>query len=149
MSVNSLRVEVRDSPPSRWWQPGFPPELRAVVEPLILQHAHLLPTWIHELCVKYEAENGNCALMGTEHEYRRAHLTLTGNFLKADADERWQTIRHEFLHVPLHPLTSWTKDLIHRLAGDDDRLRDWLLSEWQERLEAAVCDLEHALRRES
>lgn len=137
----------RSLPAGIWWEPRVPPEVRAALEPIVLHWLHLLPTWVHELVVKYDPENGNNALMGTELAYRRAHLTVTGWFLRSDAADRDSTIRHEFCHSALHPLTDWTKDLIHRLAGDDQRLSEWLLSEWQERLEAATCDIEMALRR--
>lgn len=125
----------------------MPAEVRSAVEPYIDHWLHLLPTWVHELAIKYDPENGNSALMGSQPQYRIAHLTITGWFLKADDDDRESTIVHEFLHAPLHPLTDWTKDLIERLTGDDERLADWLRSEWQERLEAATCDLEKAVQR--
>lgn len=133
--------------PDVWWSTEVPDEVRATVEPILDRWLHLLPTWVHELAVKYDPSNDNNALMGSEPHYRRAHLTVTGWFFRADADERDATIVHEFCHVPLHPLTDWTRDLIERLAGDDERLAGWLRSEWQERVEAATCDMERAVRR--
>ena len=127
------------------WNPDVPEEVRASVEPYIRRWEHLAPTWIHDLRVAWDPK-GDGASMSTHHEYRYARIEVTGKFLDMPAYERDDAVRHEFLHIPLAPLTNWTKDLIERLAKDDERLRDWLHSEWRERLEAAVVDLEFATK---
>lgn len=132
-----------------WYAKNVPPEIQSLLASIIRTEEHILPTWIHEIAVHWEPENSHAALMSTNKPYRIAHLTVTGRWLNDLPDERAETIRHEFLHVPLGPLTDWTKDLIERLVGEDDeRLNEWLLKEWQERLEGATCDLEFAFRRE-
>jgi hypothetical protein len=132
--------------PTIWYEPRVPSEVRSALDPLIQKHLHLMPGWVTEICVTFDPSSDNCMEMGTEPEYRRAHLTVTGYWLRADVHERDSTVRHEFCHTILHPLTDWTKDLIERLAGEDERLSDWLRSEWQYRLEGATCDLERAVR---
>lgn len=124
-----------------------PPEIRNAVDGVIRRWLHLLPTWCHDLYVMYDASSANMAEAGSDPEYRRADLVIGPHWLKDTPDGREETVRHEFCHVPLHPLTAWTKAMIDRLAGDDERLSGWLLSEWQERLEATTCDVEMALRK--
>lgn len=124
-----------------------PPEVWDAVEPLLLRHVALVPTWCHEVRVFWDSSDGETsAKCGADYEYRVARVTICGGFFDYGPAGRDEAIRHEFLHIPLCPLTDWTRDLIHRLTGDDTRLRDWLLSEWRERLEGAVCDLEKATR---
>lgn len=127
------------------WDEKCPRELRSAVEPLLDRWLHLLPTWCHSLVVAYDSECDDVANCLAEHEYRGARITIGGNWLRQPTYERESIIVHELLHVPLVVLTEWTKDLVHRLVGDDERLRDWLLSEWQERFEAVTCDLEHSI----
>lgn len=133
MSVEFVRREV-------------PPEIWDAVEPLLFQFAYLVPTWCHQVNVFYSAECQNSAECKAFYEYRNAQVVIGAPFLRGPHGDRVETIRHEFLHLPIAPMTDWTKDLIHRLAGEDERLRDWLLSEWRERFEGAVCDLEKATR---
>lgn len=129
------------------YDPKVPPEIQTAAEPMIRRWLHLLPTWCHDLYVMYDAASGNIAEMGSDHEYRRATLVIGPEWLKDHPGGRHEAVRHEFCHVPLHPLTAWTKAMIDRLAAEDERLAAWLLSEWQERIEGATCDVEMALRR--
>lgn len=128
------------------WNHDVPQEIRDSILPHIRRWEHLVPTWIHDLRVAWEPEGVYSMLNSSYHEYRYARITVCGNWLTAAYDERDDAVRHELLHITLHPMTDWTKDLIERLGDGDERLQGWLLSEWQERLEAAVCDLEHATR---
>lgn len=129
------------------YDPKVPAEIERAVNPIVQRWLHLLPTWCHDLYVMYDAASINMGEMGSDHEYRRATLVIGPEWLKEHEVGRDEVVRHEFCHVPLHPLTAWTKAMIDRLAADDERLAEWLRSEWQERLEAATCDVEMALRR--
>lgn len=133
--------------PRIWWHDGIPSEVRTAAEPHIEAWAHLLPGWCHELGVRFVADEENAASAKGDMPYRRATIYLGPHWLDSNNADREEVIRHEICHVALSPLTDWTKDLIERLAGEDERLAAWLREEWRHRLEGATCDLEDAFRR--
>ena len=128
------------------WDEKCPPEIRAAVEPLIERWRHIIPTWCHSLWIAYNADTDNCMECEAHPEYRWAKIHVGGSWLRQPGHERESAVVHELVHIPLKVLTDWTKDLVFRLSGDDERLRDWLLSEWQERLEGVTCDLERTMQ---
>lgn len=124
-----------------WWHATFPAELRAVVEPLVHLHMALMPTWVHELCVYYAPLEANAAAtMGADPEYRRAKLTITGDFFNASDEDRQQMMLHEFIHLPVSPLTNFTHALIDKL--EDEQLKLYLRDHWRQCMEGMVCDFE-------
>ncbi len=132
---------------SIWYDKRVPDEIHYAVDSIIGELAYVLPTWLHEIAVHFDPDQENAATMYADKPYRIAHLTVSGGWLRADKRERVEMIRHEFVHIVLSPMTNWVKDLVPRLVVDDDRLKDWLLEEWRERLEGATCDFEVSLRR--
>jgi len=133
--------------PTIWYSPTLPPEIKTVLEPILRAYLHILPTWMHELIVRYDAADQNAATMNIDQEYRRATLTVTGQWLLQFPGDREENIRHELSHILVGPLTEWTKDLIDRLAKDDERLSEWLKKEWQLILEGVTTDVQMALFR--
>lgn len=133
--------------PRVWWSKSVPPEIREAVEPHVERWAFVLPGWVHELGISYDPNSANCAETKGDIAYRRAHIYVGPHFVQNEGPDREEIIRHELAHVVLHPLTDWTKDIVSRLAGDDERLAEWLREEWRQRLEGATCDIEAALLR--
>ncbi len=139
---------TRPSPEVKvWWSPDVPIEIKEILEPIILDQLDLIPTWVHELVVKWDADHEYSAFISSEPEYRIVRVSVTGNWLDADTKERVEIIRHEFCHIPIHALSNWVKDLIYRLVPDDEVFRDWLLKEHRLLLEGSICDIELMLRR--
>ena len=130
-----------------WWSPDVPEEIKDVLAPIVMSQLDLIPTWIHTLVIKWDATDENSAHISTDPEYRISRMTVTGNWIEADIDERVDLIRHEFCHISIHPISNWARDLIFRLVPDDEIFRDWLLKEHRLLLEGAICDIELMLRR--
>lgn len=127
-----------------WWSSDVPPEVREAAEPIVTAHIGWLPTWAHELVVRWQVEDGDAiAYADSDIGARRARLSLTPSWLNYDEADRTDAIQHEFVHFLLHPLTDWTKSLVEHHMPEE--LQEWMRSEWQERLEGVTCDVARVL----
>lgn len=126
-----------------WWSDTVPDEVRQATEPLLDPLTSWLPAWVHELIVRWDPDGPDVAYASSDPGARRATVTIAPRFLQYDEGDRVDVLRHEFVHFLLHPLTSWTK----RLVGSHmpDELQEWMLEEWQERLEGVTCDITRLL----
>lgn len=119
----------------------FPPDLIPSVTHLLARYQHLLPTWCHDLTVRYKRNEKLSGLIKVEPEYRRACLFISGAFVREDAIDRENTIAHELLHVALWPLYKRAEALAEMLCEGDEAGKKDLLAQLVELNEAAVCDL--------
>lgn len=131
MNTNIERLEV-------------PGEIWESLDELLDQYRWLIPTWCHDLYVRYEPECPNVAETSIMYRYRKATIVLGNRWIHEDADYRERTLVHELIHIQLGPMVEWTKLLIDRLAGDD---AGRIIEEFNERHEASTTDLDFAIRK--
>lgn len=126
------------------WEPDFPADVRAIVEPVLTDCLWLVPTWCQEFIVRYAPHVD--ARMQTEvsHRNRWAILMVTGQWLNEPADERTTTLTHELAHLVLEPFAVAANRVKDRLSGDAQGLADDML---RDGLECAVEDLARCLTR--
>ena len=123
-----------------------PPEIRAALEPILTSYLYLVPTWCHEIWVRYTDDDADAALSVTPvPEYRFARLYVHPSWLIGKDSLRKEQVVHEFLHISLDVLTTFLKDLTDRLCAEDDILKGWAQDQLRQRFEGVVCDLTRAV----
>lgn len=129
------------------WEPDFPADVRAIVEPILARWLLLLPTWCQEFRVRYRGDLDNTAMVEISHRNRWALLTVSGNWLDEPESEREEAIIHELLHVALEPLWVAASRLIEDVTPEGSPLRALGQSMASDGLEMSVDDLARAIQR--
>lgn len=129
------------------WEPDFPVDIRAIVEPYLLRWIPLLPTWCQELRVRYRGEIGAVAQVDISHRNRWALLIIGGNWLDEPEEEREEAIIHELIHVALEPLSTAASELVETLADDGTPLRRLAETQLRNGVECSVDDLARSIQR--
>lgn len=124
------------------WHQSVKPEVRAIFEPLVLKHLDLLPGWITELSIQYDAGNErNCpAQTTTLFEYRKAYLELNGASLEQTDESRERVIVHEMLHPIVEPTRNPIKYLLEQTALSATE-KELLREQMRQANEGVVSDL--------
>jgi hypothetical protein len=129
------------------WDAKVPAEVRAIVEPYVARYLHLLPAWLTELRVAWDAEDGNAGMKTNVcEEYRNGWLGICPKFL--DGEEHWRhdTVVHEFVHFSVNPLYHLALRLIDHLDGQE-KLQRHAKEDARRVLEGVTVDLTEALMR--
>lgn len=127
----------------------MPPEVRAILLPIVRECEWLAPSWLEFIYFKYE-DNPNASLSSsTVEEYRKIVICVRGGWLKGSPEQRASDIRHEIVHSILDPLYQAGYKI---LCASLDKERDKKLWEWAEEelrlgVEKATVDFEFALKR--
>ena len=121
-----------------------PSELREAFDPLLQRWLILLPGWCETLYVDFDDESKSLARTGTEHEYRRATITIGPGWLTSN--ERDNIILHELCHILNGPMVRQFNWFIKQHI-EDEKMRQQLEEEWRDRLEGCTSDMEFAFRR--
>jgi hypothetical protein len=123
--------------------PEMPVEVAEAVLPQLEAWAHLLPTWCHQVVLRWDPDNrADNFSVSTAQEYRWIKVTASPGFLAASPTERSDSVIHEFVHALLDPVM----EILDRLAEDAPKgLQKYLKEERRRSLEATVCDITRSL----
>lgn len=128
---------------------SMPSEVRAALGGLLGKWAGLVPTWCHELNVRWndrDADEGALSVT-VYHEYRNADLDVHANFL-TNAEHREEQLVHELMHLSLAPLTAVAEAMRDALVQQAPDVEAWANEMLRQGEEATTCDLaELVLRR--
>ncbi|HEY4699383.1 MAG TPA: hypothetical protein VIH27_03325 [Nitrososphaerales archaeon] len=125
----------------------FPPEVRNVVRPILLNYLWLVPPWIRVLHLGYGvSKTDNYWAEGsseTNEHYRWTNITIFGHWLDSNESNRRLSIIHELLHISLAPMAEEHVQVINRLFEDGEapKFRATLNENWKRVMESAVQDL--------
>lgn len=125
------------------WDKNMPPEIITVLQPIIDEWLHIVPTWCHFLKISYVVDD-IVAAMATEPMYRRAFLMIGGGWITHGRNGRIHSIVHELLHIVMEP-TSGTLDKILKEYVTDDAAREVVEHEWRKNYEGVTEDLTNML----
>lgn len=129
------------------WEPDFPPDVRAIVEPHLMRWLPLLPTWCQEFRVRYRGDEDATLRIVTNHRNRWAMLVISGNWLDEPESEREQSIIHELIHVALEPFCTAAGRIVEDLTQEGTPLRSLADSMFTDGLECSVDDLARSIQR--
>ena len=119
----------------------FPAEYRAEVLGYIRRHAHILPTWCHEIVVRYAIDKELSGACEATPQYRFARLFIANGYPQQSPAEREDTVVHELTHVPLWPMMERGRELIEQLYDGDEAGKEDQLKQWEKIYEGVTCDL--------
>jgi len=128
------------------WDASFPADLRVVVEPLIRDHLHYLPSWVAEVPV-FWVDGMECpAQARVQEEYRWIAIDIGPSFFSGQ--DRAHMILHEFCHAYTIPPTKVAKECIRNFCPEETapglRIAEDVITQ---RMEAATEDLTLMLER--
>lgn len=122
----------------------MPDAVRAAVEPIIQQWRWLIPGWVQEVMIRWQAqaEDGESADTVVSYEYRWVSIRLKGHWL-SDARTQEKDIVHELIHAFTHPLAEYARNEMERLLPENEapKYRAAVLEELRMRHESFVQDL--------
>lgn len=145
-TVNSVRAGAVALSPR--WEPDFPADLRAIVEPHLMRWLPLLPTWCQEFRVRYRGDgDGATAKVAMSHKNRWAVLTVHGAWIDEPEEEREEAVIHELIHVALEPFSAASGRILEDLTEKDTPLRSLADSMFTDGLECTVDDLARSIQR--
>lgn len=123
----------------------WPPDLRAIVEPLMRELEWIVPNWCRRIYLKYEIEGERKswdASCSSAYEYRSATVYVHAGFFLSLPEERRGILMHELLHIALKPLQEFAADALERIGGEGDGpLRDYLREQHRRAVESVTQDL--------
>lgn len=123
----------------------FPDELRHVAEPYLMRELPLLPRWVVELRVQYDANDEGAMWANVSAEYRTGRIGICGSWFSCTEQFRRSAIRHEFAHFALDGISAFASRLIKTME-EDSQGRVLLTDELRRMLECSTCDVEEMLR---
>lgn len=132
------------------WDVTTPDDIRKVIEPILERWLWLVPSWCHELRVKFRNNPGDDELETVAKcewhvQYRLAIITVEANWLTYTlAEDREKAIVHELVHVATGPLCDQFDQLLEHVAPPQ-KLGDWADARHGDALEGVVSDLTRAL----
>lgn len=130
------------------WLQKMPAEVRASAEPLIRKRLWRLPSWCHELSVRWDDDDaGTGARVTVDVEYRRAQIVVCPGFLTETKAERDRIIAHEMTHIPTLALGNLFDEAMALLPKEQRHVKAMLLERWRLAMEGATCDLTEAFER--
>ncbi len=130
----------------------WPPEVRAVAEPLLERFAWLVPSWCHTVSVQWEGDPGeddaqSSARTQISFAYRSARLQFLPMFLTDSERQREADVIHELLHLSIQPLCQYAMEVVDRcLKEESPKFHETVIEELRVRNEGAVEDLMHAIQ---
>lgn len=132
----SVRVE---------WGKLVPDEVRALAEPMVQRWRHVVPTWCHELTVRWDETPNNdadtIATMEARPSYRDATLTIGPLWLRESDAGRDGTIRHELAHLCTQALDDVFVRLLKQIKKEHPAMYADFSEQWHQALEGTTCDI--------
>jgi molybdopterin-biosynthesis enzyme MoeA-like protein len=100
--------------------PGFPKEIKEVVEPLIERHSWLMGDRLHRLDVVFGlTEDEADASMNILLRYHEGVLSVNSGFLRYDEPQRDRCMAHELAHVVSQGVLDEMWDIVEHLIAPD------------------------------
>ena len=130
------------------WDGNLPPEVKAAIAPLLAKHSALLPPWLEDLSVRYDASRSDRMAAEINYHNRCATLIVTGEWL-AD-HEREETFLHEVAHIVIEPFYAAVQRIVDdTLNPDGNKSPAYGLAQSvaTDALEATVEDIARAFGR--
>ena len=121
-----------------------PREICKAVKPHMEAAAYLIPGWVEELSIEYDADTTSFMLTKSSFQYRRAIIVIGSAFLTQTDEERRATVFHELMHVLTAPVWNLMTDLVKQIPESS---REFALSQAEQTIEGAVEDLSRATLR--
>lgn len=104
----------------------IPEPWKEVLKQEVSKALHVMPRWLTRLNVSIgKEEDSLAAQIQPDFKYRQASLTIQPAFFDLDADDRHQTMVHEFVHCLVAPLHQWACDILEETKTDDEH-NAWL-----------------------
>lgn len=126
------------------WE-NVPKEVRQSVEPIITEWIDLVPLWVYDFRIMFEADSKQLAKMGVSHSNRWAHLVVTGNWLMEPRIEQVVAIIHELIHISMEPLWRPCQDVARIIEKDVGS--DLAMTMLRNGMECVVEDLARGILR--
>ena len=132
-----------------WISSAVPDEVKAACEDILLKNEALIPGWVNEVRVYWDAEGDEtehgsglaAAYMEASYAYRYASITICPPFLSEEKADREIRIRHELCHIVSFPLIMYVKHVAETLSGEDDTVAQLVKKELSEKIESMTEDL--------
>lgn len=106
---------------------------------------YVLPSWVRTLVVSFDENDlDDYATCNPIYEQREAELTLHPLFLHLDADDRLDTLLHEFAHILTAPLDALFESMAGVNLKGQERVR--AAEAHRRESEGVVTDIAAALR---
>ena len=130
------------------WDGNLPPEVKAAIAPLLAKHRALLPPWLEDLSVRYDASRTDRMAAQIDYRNRWAVLIVTGEWL--GDYEREETFLHEVAHIIIEPFHAAVQRIVNDTlnpGGNKSPAYGLAQSVATDGLEAAVEDIARAFGR--
>jgi hypothetical protein len=139
---------------STYYTSSVPPEVKAMIEPLLDKHRRFLPRWVESVRFIFRPQDdekpGKVAQCSAYYHYRSAEITIFSRFQYMDQAERENDFAHELLHVTTAPLVEYCESVVNRLLAalpqENKLAADLIKDEMEQRLESLTQDLTIILR---
>lgn len=135
----SRAIEIR-------YDAEVPAEIRDAIDPILREHIWILPTYIHEIYVRFTKENDLNATLSTHinEEYRKLVFYIHPPWLLSGVSVRTKNVRHEFVHALVDPLHTVAHQLVDA-ASFEEKTKTWAREEIRLAVERSTCDVEHMI----
>lgn len=124
------------------WDEAVPAPIREYFEPHVTRLSRIIcPTWMHEVCVHYEAESEYGMWSRGEYPYRYGVLGLTGHSIRLYERDGDKALLHELTHFHIRPLQDLFQFATAQIGESGEKALD---RNWTELYEGATEDLASA-----
>jgi phage terminase large subunit len=131
------------------WNANIEPANKAEIEKYLNPALWLVPGWcqlIHVNLFDSSTENKNSSCeTNVDYEYRFIQLDVFTSWLNATAQEKWGNICHEMVHGFTNVTYYQARRAIIHACGDDEKFKEFALSELAQTNEAVTQDLTKVL----
>lgn len=131
------------------FSPLVPPEIIAIVEPVLAERLWMVPTWCQEIVVKFDPsmDGGDAAHIEPRTEYRKAMMGIGPAFIVDTVGGREDILTHELAHLIIAPLHSWCSVVMEHSPYEEDSPSQGMLEEhFRLALESTTEDLMRVLQ---
>jgi hypothetical protein len=138
-TCESRAIEIR-------YDSEVPAEIRDAIDPILREHLWILPTYLHEVYVRFTKDDDPNASLSThiKEEYRKMVFYIHPPWLLGDTALRTKNIRHEFVHALVDPLHTVAHQLIDT-GILEEKTKAWAREEIRLAVERSTCDVEHMI----
>ena len=123
---------------------NVPAEVKAWADPVLKEFSFLVPGWVEDLFIRYDAESSNLMTAGLCYRNRWCALYFTGKTLGCSESERRITLLHELVHVLFSPAAETIDMAVESLP---ETQRPVFKTLFENSLEAVVEDTARAFNR--
>jgi hypothetical protein len=120
---------------------NIPKEVLPLIKEKLAPFEDFLPGWVTELRVYWDLKPTVSGTSTGDLAYRNGYITFYPPFLDEKPDEQLNTALHEVIHIIISPLVNFYQQLFNCIPDVDEKIKNFIDQEFDEKLEGITVDL--------